>query len=203
MTRLGWGALSAAVALSAVSIYDAIYHGLTGQGSFASDQGPEWGQLMSSGVLTLTFGLLAAVLVLADRSIDRSRWVRSARRLLIADLAVLAIVFATDMMLGRIPAALEAVAGVAFLLMFVLGLVLGALLVRTPVHRLPALLMMAPVALIPGMLVLNLIAPGWSHPGYAESTLYIGIALLAGRTTDRPTNRPLAPAQPRPSNTQA
>ena len=191
MTRLGWGALCAAVALSAVSIYDAIYHGVTGRGSFASDHGPQWGQIASSALLALTFAFLAAVLVRAGGSLDGSRTaVRAIRRLLIADLAVLACVFATQIMLGRIPTALEAVAGIAFLLMFVLSLVLGAMLIGTPAHRLPTLLMMAPLALLPGMLVLNLLAPGWSHPCYAESALYIGIALLARHTTESPATRP-------------
>ena len=193
MTRPGWGALFAAASLSAVSIYDAIYHGLTGRGSFASDHGPQWGQVASSALLALTFAILAAVLVRAGNSLDGSRTpVRATRRLLIADLAVLASVFATQIMLGRIPTALEAVAGIAFLLMFVLGPALGAMLIGAPAHRLPALLMMAPLALLPGMLLLGLLAPTWSHPGYAESALYIGIALLARHTTQTPPAQPPA-----------
>jgi hypothetical protein len=71
-----------------------------------------------------------------------------------------------------------AVAGVAFLAMFVLGVAFGATLLRRPDVRLPAILMVSVVPVIGLTFALEAIAPGWGHPGYAETVLYLGIALL-------------------------
>ena len=62
--------------------------------------------------------------------------------------------------------------------MFVFGAVLGALLLRRRYQRLPAILMAAPVAIIPLTFLLYQVAPGWAHPAYAETALYLGLALL-------------------------
>jgi len=121
----------------------------------------------------------------ADRIDGSSRFVRWVRRLLLGDLALLAAIFAVGTVLAKMPAALAVPAGVAFILMFLLGAVLGVALIRRRGLRLPAVLMTAAIPLIPLTAAIGAIAPDWAHPGYAESALYLGLALLARhRSTD-------------------
>jgi hypothetical protein len=96
--------------------------------------------------------------------------------LLAADLAVLA----TGYLLVNVVDSeiLGATAGVTFLAMFILGAALGGTLLRRPHVRVPAALMVAVVPLIGLTFALEALAPGWGHPGYAETSLYLGIALL-------------------------
>jgi hypothetical protein len=178
MTRLSKAALGAAVALSVLSITDAVVRG-------AGDDAPPWDPdvaaiwvIVAVAVLeAVTFLLLAAVLVTSAAPIDAgSGWRRWIRRALVVDLVVLtAAVSVADSAESDV---LGAVAGTAFLLMFLLGIALGALLLRRPALRLPAVLMAAPVVLLPLAFAVDAVAPGWGHPGYAESALYLGIALL-------------------------
>ena len=81
-----------------------------------------------------------------------------------------------------------AVAGVAFRVMFVLGVALGATLLRRPDLRVPAGLMVAVVPVIALTFALEALALGWGHPGYAETALYLGIGLLG--TPGSPASAP-------------
>jgi hypothetical protein len=86
--------------------------------------------------------------------------------------------------------AFGAIAGIAFLVMFVVGAVLGAVLLRRPDVRLPAALMVSVVPLIGLTFAVEALAPGWGHPGYAETALYMGIALLGLTAAGAPTSAP-------------
>lgn len=194
MRHLERAALGAAVALSVLSIGDAILRATSATPPPWDDElGTTWGVVSTNLLMTATFGLLAAVLVRnADRIDEGSAVVRWVRRLLAADLAVLACGYVVVSVLGV--EALGAVAGITFLGMFVLGAVLGAVLLRRPDVRLPAALMVAVVPLIPLTFALEAVADGWGHPGYAETALYLGIALLglatARSTADAGARRP-------------
>jgi hypothetical protein len=121
-----------------------------------------------------------------DEGSAARRWIR---RLLAIDLAVLAVGFVFSYLLDS--EVWGGVAGVTFILMFVLGVVLGATLLRRPDVRLPAVLMVAVVPVIGLTFALAALAPGWGHPGYAETALYLGIALLGTRLADeRAEERP-------------
>jgi hypothetical protein len=188
MTRTAKAAMAAAIIGSAVSIGDAVYRGVVGHDAAQDDQTAQsWTVVAVSLVLTAAFGLLAAVLVQNAERIDgSSRFVRWVRRLLLGDLALLSAIFAVATALAKTPDALAALAGIAFVLMFLLSLVLGGTLVWRRELRLPAVLMMAPLALVPLAGLVGEIAPDWAHPGYAETALYLGLALL-GRNPDRHT----------------
>lgn len=197
MRHLERAALGAAVALSVLSIGDAILRATSATPPPWDDElGTTWGIASTNVLMAATFGLLAAVLVRDAARIDAgSAVVRWTRRLLAVDLAVLASGFVFVTVFDA--AFFGAVAGVTFLAMFVLGAVLGGLLLRRPEVRLPAALMLAVVPLIPLTFALEAIAPGWGHPGYAETALYLGIALLgltAARDTAEAARQPaLAP----------
>jgi hypothetical protein len=178
MRQLEKAALGAAVVLSVVSIGDAILRATSDVVPPWDDEfGTPWVLVVTNILMAVTFGLLAAVLVRNAERIDEGsgacRWIR---RLLAVDLGVLAagylIVSVVDV------DAAGAVAGVAFLAMFVLGVAFGATLLRRPDVRLPAILMVSVVPVIGLTFALEAIAPGWGHPGYAETVLYLGIALL-------------------------
>jgi hypothetical protein len=194
MMQLERTALGAAVVLSVVSIADAVLRATSDVAPVWDDEvGTTWVVVASNLLLVATFALLAAVLVRDAEGIDEgSGAVRWVRRLLAADLAVLAtgFVFVSFVDLG----VFGAVAGVAFLAMFLLGAVLGGLLLRRRDVRLPAALMVAVVPLIGLAFAAEALAPGWGHPGYAETALYLGIALLGLAVTQGATAVPQHPA---------
>jgi hypothetical protein len=186
MQQLEKSALGAAVVLSIVSIGDAVLRATGGTAPPWDDElGTAWVVVATNLIMTATFALLATVLVRHAGRIDEGsgarRWIR---RLLAVDLAVLAGGFLFASVIDW--EFFGAVAGVTFILMFVLGAVLGGMLLRRPDLRLPAGLMVAVVPVIPLSFALEAMAPGWGHPGYAETVLYIGIALLGTRLAGAP-----------------
>lgn len=182
MNRWTNPALGAAVALSAIAVADAV---LRGTGAALPPWDPDGGTWWAGTVVDLAHGgayaLFAAVLVSVADTLDTGRTaVRWLRRVLVADLAVLATVFLLGAvrLIGIENEAVGAIAAVGFVLMFVLGAALGGTLVRRTRLRLPAALMIAPVGVIPLTFLVGTVAPGWGHPAYAEAALYIGLALL-------------------------
>jgi peptidoglycan/LPS O-acetylase OafA/YrhL len=188
--QLERSALGAAVVLSVVSVGDAVVRATTDVVPPWDDESTTTWALVATNLLMMaTFGLLAAVLVRNAERIDAgSGAVRWIRRVFAADLAVLATGYLLVSVAGS--EAFGAIAGIAFLVMFVLGAVLGGVLLRRPDVRVPAALMVAPVPIIGLTFALEALAPGWGHPGYAETALYLGIALLGLTTAGAPTHTP-------------
>lgn len=187
MTRWTRPALYAAVALSALAIGDAVLRGSDVLPPWDPERGPSWALTAVDVVHGAAYALLAVVLVAAAAAIDGGRApVRWLRRMLLVDLAVLAVVFllAAAGLVGLDSEVAGIVGSVCFAAMFLLGLALGVALVRRPGLRLPAALMIAPLALVPLAVLADAVAPGWGHPGWAEAALYVGLALLGG-TVDR------------------
>lgn len=141
----------------------------------------------------VTFLALAAVLLAAGGWIDQgSRAHRWLRCLLAVDLLVLAVGVAVAN--GAETGPYVAIAGAAFLGMFLLGVGLGIALLRRSELPTPALLMTAPLGLLPLAFLIDAVAPGWGHPAYAETALYLGIAVLG-------VDAPLVPASAEGSGT--
>jgi peptidoglycan/LPS O-acetylase OafA/YrhL len=190
MMQLERSALGAAVVLSLVSIGDAVLRATSDVVPPWDDEfGTTWVVVATNLAMAATFALLAAVLVRNAQRIDEgSGVVRWVRRLLAVDLAVLAGGYLVVSMIDT--EAAGAVAGITFLAMFVLGAVLGGTLLRRPEVRVPAVLMVSVVPVIALSFAAEALAPGWGHPGYAETALYMGIALLgltaAGRAVSTP-----------------
>jgi hypothetical protein len=188
--QLERSALGAAVVLSVVSIGDAVLRATTDVVPPWDDESTTtWALVTTNLLMMVTFGLLAAVLVRNAERIDAgSGAVRWIRRVFAVDLGVLATGYLLVSVAGS--ETFGAVAGVAFLVMFVVGAVLGGVLLRRPDVRMPAALMVAPIPIIGLTFALEALAPGWGHPGYAETALYLGIALLgiqlAGERADAP-----------------
>jgi hypothetical protein len=181
-------AITAAAIYSAVSLYDAVHHGVTGRGSAFSDEyGMTWATTAGSILAALSFIALAVILVIERGRMDSdSRLRRWVRRLLAVDLALLAAVFGIGIplrgALGRgYDAAVGGVAGVAFLAMFLLAVGLGLSLIRIRELRPSAVLLVAVVPALGLMIILGAIGSGYAHPAYAETAVYLGIALLGRR----------------------
>jgi hypothetical protein len=192
MKQLERAALGAAVVLSVVSVGDAILRATSDVVPPWDDEfGTAWVLVATNLVMTVTFGLLSAVLARNAERIDEGSAVRRwTRRLLAVALGVLAVGY---VLVNVVDSELSGtVAGVAFLAMFVLGATLGALLLRRADVRLPAVLMVAVVPLIALTFAVEALLPGWGHPGYAETSLYLGIALLGTQLAGAH-----APADPR------
>lgn len=132
------------------------------------ETGVTWALVTTNLLMMITFGLLAAVLVRNAERIDGGggavRWIR---RLFAADLAVLAT---------------------GYLLISVVGAVLGGVLLRRPDVRMPAALMVAVVPIIGLTFALDVVAPDGGTPA-AETSLYLGIALLGLTATGVGTPR--------------
>jgi hypothetical protein len=180
-------AVAGAAATSAIALYDAVHHGLTGRYSvFSEDSELPAVAFAGSLVHGFTYAVLAAVLIRLAQSGVR-RFSRTVAGLLAVDFGVLAvlflivepIMFATDADRAATPAVLSAAGGAAFLLMFVLSFVLGLSLLRQ--SRLRPVVMML-LAIVP-VLVLTILAEalgsGFAHPAYAEILVNFGVALLA------------------------
>jgi hypothetical protein len=189
MTRTARAAMIAAVLTSAISIADGVYHGLTGQFLLNEDINPRVVTVSFDALLAVTFALLAVVLMQqADRVDAGGRVVRWIRRLMQGVLALPALAFAAGLAVDRtaetstIHRIWDVAGGISFVLMFMVGIVLGVCLLRRPDLRVAAVLMAAPAALIPLLFLVQALAPGWAHPAYAETALYIGLALLGFRT---------------------
>jgi len=182
-------AITAATIFSAVSLYDAVHHGVTGKGSIFSDEyGMTWATIAAAIVSALSFIALAVILVIERERIDSdSRFRRWVRRLLAVDLALLAAVYGIGIPLmgalgrGGLDAAVGGVAGVAFAAMFILAVGLGLSLIRIRELRPSAVLLLAVLPAIGLTIILQATGSGFAHPAYAETAVYFGIALLGRR----------------------
>ena len=188
-------ALVGASLLSAIALYDAAHHGVTGRSSAFSDE-YGWTPLLVAGnvVHGLAYVALVTVLVAARALIDPghpvARWIR---RLLVAVFAVLAAMFLLGLpivaLAGESPAAMAVggFGGIAFLLMFVLSFALGVALARRPELRVGAVVLLATVPMIGLASALQVVAPTFAHPAYAEVAVAFGVALLGRRPATAPS----------------
>lgn len=200
MTRIGWTALGVAILISAYSIAEAIAVGISGHPMLDPDAGPKVANGAVGLLLALTFALSVAVLREQSARIDAgSRPRRWLRRLLQADLAVCAVVGAVTVVLTltrrseAIEATLGAIGGSGFILAFVLGAALGISLISRADLRAGSVCLSAIAVLVPLTILMGVLQSPWGHIAYAETALYIGIALLARKPQPvglaRPTRR--------------
>lgn len=182
MKLLPLAALAAAAVLSTIMAADIIWnaHNPDEAGPWMDGSHPYLRSALSlahSGV----YVLLAAALIQAGRSIDGRRvFVRVLRWIVIAGYAVFAAMYGWTGIVdpGYTPEGLlGAVVNGAFLTSLLVPVVLGFALIRRRDLRLPVILLIAPVALLPLTIVLGMIG-AWGHPGYVETAVNFGVALL-------------------------
>ena len=79
----------------------------------------------------------------------------------------------------------EMVANVAFAVSLLLPIVLGFALIRRREFRVPAILLIAPLVLLPLTFVLEAFT-AFAHPGYTETAVNFGLALLCVAASSLP-----------------
>ncbi len=180
-------ALTGAVALSSLALFDAVTRGVTGSGSVFSDGSDvRWLAVVGSVVHGLAYLAFAHVIRVERERIAVNRAARLTTWVLTSALAPLGVGFLVlwplaDLMSTQVRTAVSAVIGIAFALHFLGALALGlATARRTQTH--PGSLILAsllPVVALTALL--GLFAPAFVHPAYAETTVAFGLALLGAR----------------------
>lgn len=170
-----------AVPLTAAAITDAVVQAVTGQhcdpevSCWAPLALIDWAHIVGFAAL-----FIAAMAVRERYATQLGRVGRVAAAAMPIAFAFLTAGFLAGTVQNGWTGALEAVGTIAFLGMFIVGLVLGlALWRRTRASRLPVLLLITPLPLLlPLVVVLDIagVLPG--HPAALEAALYLGVATL-------------------------
>ncbi len=180
-------ALIGAAGISAIALTDALAVALTGEPSFASDENGASAPFVLSGLVHVGAYVTFAVVLHSWRAqIDgASRFRRAVRVALTATLAVLAVTLlvgtGVSVATGEVPenAVYGAVAGIAFLLMFVASLALGIALLRRRELRLAAWTLTGILAALGLTILLGAMGSPWAHPAYIEVLASFGLAFIA------------------------
>lgn len=202
MKLLPIAALVGATIVSTVALTDALWQGFEGTPPpWAEAGGLVWMERGADFAHAIPYLLLAALLVQVGPSIDRGGFSRWVRRLLAFSFVLFGGVTLWSGFSGVGVEALGAagiVFTVAFLFMLVLPILLGFALIRRAELRLPAAFLIAPTLLLPLVFVLSNFT-GFAHPGFAETAVNYGVALLgfaaapiAARSTDAVTAEPVS-----------
>lgn len=191
---IGRAAIGAAVVCGLVAVGDAVVAGVTGQ-NLVDEQSPRWARAATEVVHVGAYLLLAAGLVRLGTAVDDGRrWRAAARWILVVALVLMAGMYAGGALLGRYPGALAAVGGTAFLVHFVMAVVIGVALLRRGPNRRTGAVLASPLVVLPIVALVSLVAPAWAHPAWAEIGVLLGLALLL-MDTERATgvSSPSAP----------
>lgn len=175
-------ALLGAGGISAIALFDAATHGITGEYSAFAEGGEGWPPVVGSLVHGLGYLVLTACLILRAEEIDSgSRAVRWFRRLTAVAMGILGTLFLVGTVVPNLMdgEASGMVGSTAFLAMFLFGTALGISLLATG-RRTPATwALIGILAAFCLMVVLGFVAPTWLHPAYPETAVHFGVALLA------------------------
>lgn len=177
MSRLTIAALSAAVATSAIALFDALTRAITGVDSVFADGSAHPAVALAGGVVHIAcYALIVAVLFTAAAQVfDGRPWRNTLRWALAIAYGTMAIGMAVGLF-GVEPNGVMGIAvTIGFFAMLVLPGVLGiTLLVQRDRSVAAWLLMLA----LPAMVLMFVLPEMWAHPGYAEAFSNVGLALL-------------------------
>lgn len=192
-------ALVTSAGLSAIALFDAVTHGLTGQSSAFADDSAHQGIATFGGVVHGVAYVALAVVLLRERALFTSRLTIGLRYLLLGAFAIFSVLFliATPLVYlttGRaalpedhaLSGVLGLVATAAFLAMLLGGTILGLTQVRRASLGLGGRVLIALAPVLGVTVLLGVLAPDWTHPGYLETTLNLGVSLIGvGLVADR------------------
>ena len=193
-------ALVGAALSSGIALTDAVTYGVTGDwGPFSEEAGSTPVLVVGTVLHGLTYLALAQVLVReGPRFAGAGRLARATRWLLLGSLVVLAAAFVTvvpvtvayDVTEGLFYDASGVVSTIAFLGLILGSLVLGLAMLRNGALGVGARLLSLLLPVFAATLLLGWLAPVWAHPGYLETVVYVGLALLgAGAGSPQPVAR--------------
>lgn len=193
-------ALIGATLTSTIALSDAVVHGVTGRNLVPADNSGHTGWIVAGGLVhAFTYAALSWVLISERAQLERAnRLARGLRYVLIASLGVLAAGFflvapvlqiAHVPPTGPLPAVWGWIASIGFAGMILSCLLLGIAVLRSnPLGyggRILGLLVPALVVTV----LLGFAALDWAHPGYVETVLYFGVALIGVRAVSGSTTQ--------------
>ncbi len=195
-------ALAGALGLSAIALFDAVTHGLTGHWSVFSEEGEiPWIQSAGNVVHGLAYAGALWVLHVERRRIHATRSAAVFGWLLFAAFAALAAGFllvAPFSPHGRLESLVlvyEPVIGITFGLQFLAAIGLGLSLLKHSETGVGSRILLAVVPVLGVTALLAVVAPAWAHPAYVETTTIIGTALLGTATPPRRQTSDSAPSR--------
>ena len=178
-------------ALSAIALFDAATHGITGRSSVFSDDSSQQGIATVGGILHGLAYLALAFVLIRERPLFVGRLLRGTRFALLGALALFAglfliatpIVFLTTGTAAlpegdTLGVALGILATTAFVGMLVGGVILGLTQIRRATLGLGGRVLIAMAPVFGVTVLLGLMASPWAHPGYLEATFNLGISLI-------------------------
>jgi hypothetical protein len=182
MKPLPLAALVAAAALSTLIALDIIWnaHNPDQVGPWVDAEGSPALARFLSGVHAALYALLAAGLIRYARAIDGGRrFVRVVRWIIAAGYATFAVLFAWLMIdpTFSVDGVYGIISTVAFAVTLLVPIALGFGLIRRREFRVPSILLIAPIVIFPLVLLLEAFTD-WAHPGYLETVVNFGVALL-------------------------
>ncbi len=192
-------ALIGATLTSAIALSDAVMHGATGRNLLSSDNSGHAGWNVAAGLVHgLTYAALSWVLIGERTRLERTNgFVRTLRYVLLASLGVLAagfVLVAPVLQIAHVPptdpraAAWGWIAGIGFAGMILACLLLGIAVLRSNPLGYGGRLLGLLVPALGVTVLLGFLASDWAHPGYVETIVYFGVALLGvGAAADRTT----------------
>jgi hypothetical protein len=196
-------ALVAAAALSTLIALDIIWNAYNPDqpGPWVDPEGSPALARFLGAVHTVLYALLAAGLIRYGRAIDGGRRFITVVRLIIATgYAVFAVLFLWLVIepMFSVDGVYGIVSTVAFAATLLVPIVLGFGLIRRREFRVPSVLLIAPIVIFPLVLLLEAFTD-WAHPGYLETVVNFGVALLclaASVSTVTDAHRPADTAVP-------
>lgn len=192
-------ALIGATLTSTIALSDAVMHGATGRNLLSSDNSGHAGWNVAAGLVHgLTYAALSWVLIGERTRLERAnRFVRALRYVLLASLGVLAagFILVTPVLqiaqvppTGPLPAVWGWIASIGFAGMILSCLLLGIAVLRSNPLGYGGRVLGLLVPALGVTVLLGFLASDWAHPGYVETVIYFGVALIGVRaTTDRTT----------------
>lgn len=175
-------ALVAAASLSTLIVLDIIWnaHNPDQLGPWVDAEGSPALARFLSGVHAVLYALLAAGLIRYAAVIDGgSRFVSVVRWIIATGYATFAVLFAWLIIdpTFSVDGVYGIISTVAFAVTLLVPIALGFGLIRRREFRAPSILLIAPVVVFPLVLLLEAFTD-WAHPGYLETVVNFGVALL-------------------------
>jgi hypothetical protein len=189
-------AIVGATVTSAIALYDAMTHGITGDYSvFSDDSTVPALRRLGDLVHGVTYLALAGVLYAErDRLRSANRVTRVVATVVVGSLALLAFGFLVAIPVHEAFGGPEMVvgiaAGVGFLGMLLGSMVLGFALLRTPGMRTSSRLLGAMLPVLGATVLLQLVLPDFAHPAYLETAAHFGLALIGADAVRSGIRRP-------------
>jgi hypothetical protein len=206
-------ALIGAALTSTIALSDAVMHGVTSRNLIMSDNSGHTGWIVTGDLVHgFTYAALLWVLIRERTRFERAnRFTRALRYVLIASLGVLAAGFVlVDPVLqitkvrfiSPFGTAWEWMASIGFAGMILSSLLLGIAVLRNNPLGYGGRLLGLLVPVLGVSVLLGFVASDWAHPGYVETIIHFGVAMIGVRAAADRTSKPMHRTDTEPDDRQ-